>query len=325
MSEQDPKKQRCIKYLAKEYSEEECITFEIDLLFDEELKSTYQTYRLLWRSYPTNSEVWQQAQEKPKKRFRFLSSYYGQVACTFFMLVASFCIAYQVNQPGKEQSYSDYAIYTNTAGIRKKVTLEDGSVVTLNGKTRLQYTQNDSMRLAWLEGEAFFDVVKNTHKKFIVKHEDLEIEVVGTQFSVNTLSNEKKVALLSGKILAKMGNGEQLYLKPNEQLLWNTTLGEVKRLKADVDQQTSWRENKLVFNNEPLAQALIEINHFYGVSFYIQDKLLVEKRITGVFDNQSLAEFIQAFAFITNSTITLQNNRYLIDSHAKHPLSKKQQ
>lgn len=325
MSEQDPKKQRCIKYLAKEYSEEECITFEIDLLFDEELKSTYQTYRLLWRSYPTNRDIWQKAQEKPKKKLLFLSSYYGQVAGTLFMLVVSFCIAYQVNQPVKEQPNSDYAIYTNTAGIRKKVTLEDGSVVTLNGKTRLQYTQNDSMRLAWLEGEAFFDVVKNTHKKFIVKHEDLEIVVVGTQFSVNTLSNEKKVALLSGKILAKMGNGEQLYLKPNEQLLWNTTLGEVKRLKADVDQQTSWRENKLIFNNEPLDKALLEINHFYGVSFCIQDKFLAKKCITGVFDNQSLAEFIQAFAFITHSTITLQNNRYLIESHAKDPSSKKQQ
>jgi len=332
LSDKDLNKQRCIQYLAKEYTEEECITFEIDLLFDEELQATYQLYRSLWRAYPTTSEILLEKKQplsffssRFSNAFTFLFTTYGQVACTVAMLVLSFCAAYQLFTPVVAAPAHHYRIYTNIEGQRKTITLEDGSVVTLNGKGRLQVTQNDSTRLAWLDGEAFFDVVKNTRQKFIVKHEDLEVEVVGTQFSVNTLGAEKQVALLSGKVLAKMGNGEQLFLKPNEQLLWNTTLGEVKRIKADVAEQTAWRTNQLIFHDEPLSQALQRINHFYGITFTLQDPSLASKRITGVFDNQTAAEFAQALAFITHSTITLQHNTYLIQSHANYSLPEKQQ
>lgn len=327
MSEQEINKHRCIQYLTKEYTEEERITFEIDLLFDEELKSMYDTYCLLWKSYPTNGEIWQKAKGQSQQHMqkkRLFSTRYFQIACTILVLISSFMATYVLFQSAVDPLHAEYRIYTNLPGVRKKITLEDGSMVVFNGKARLQYTQNDSIRLAWLEGEAFFDVVKNVHKKFVVKHEDLEIEVVGTQFSVNTLGQEKKVALLSGKVLAKLGNGEQLYLKPNEQLLWNTSLREVQRFKTNVEQQMSWRNERLVFDNIPLGQALVQINQFYGVTFVIQDSLLAQKRITGVFDQTTLDEFIQALAFIANCTITLNNTNYLIEPYAQYPLSKKQ-
>ncbi|MCS4238007.1 transmembrane sensor [Myroides gitamensis] len=323
MSEQELNKRRCIQYLTREHTEEERITFEIDLLFDEELKSTYETYCLLWKAYPTNGEIWQEAKQQSKRK-KQVNTWYIRVACTILVLIGSFMMTYLLVQPTVNPAHSEYRIYTNLPGVRKQVTLEDGSVVVLNGQARLQYTQNDSMRLAWLEGEAFFDVVKNVNKKFLVKHEDLEIEVVGTQFSVNTLGQEKRVALLSGKVLAKLGNGEQLYLKPNEQLVWNTSLGEVKRFKTNAEQQMSWRNEKLIFDNTPLAQALTQINQFYGVTFVIQDPVFAQKRITGVFDQVTLDEFIQALAFVANCTITLNNTNYLIEPYAQYPLSKKQ-
>lgn len=327
MSKQEFNKHRCIQYLAREYTEEERITFEIDLLFDEELKSTYDAYSLLWKAYPTNREIWQQAQEKNKEQRKNKTqstTRYLQFACTMLVLISSFMLTYVLFLPRETSIPADYQLYTNIAGVRKTITLADGSVVVLNGQARLQFTQTDTMRLAWLEGEAFFDVVKNVHQKFLVKHEDLEVEVVGTQFSVSTLGQEKRVTLLSGKVLTKLGNGEQLYLKPNEQLLWNTTLGEVKRFKVDAAQEMGWRQEQLVFNNIPLAQALVQINQFYGVSFVIHDSVLAQKRITGVFDQTTLEEFIQALAFIANCTITLTHSHYLIEPYAQDSLSQKQ-
>lgn len=323
MSEQELNKRRCIAYLAKECTEEERITFEIDLLFDETLKSEYEACYLLWKAYPTNSQLWYSSKQQGRT-FTQRYLFYGRIACAILVLIGSLATSFLLFQSPEATVQTDYSIYTNAAGSRKKITLEDGSVVLLNGQARLQFTQNDSVRLAWLEGEAFFDVVKNVHKKFLVKNEDLEVEVVGTQFSVNTLGQEKQVALLSGKVLAKLGNGEQLYLKPNEQLLWNTNLGEVKRLKANVDQQLSWRKEQLVFDNIPLVQALEEINQFYGVSFVIHDPVLAQKRITGVFDQPSVEAFIQALTFIATCTITSNNNYYLIEPYAQYSLSEKQ-
>ena len=331
MSEQELNKHRCIQYLTRAYAEEERITFEIDLLFDEELKRTYDTYSLLWRAYPTNREIWQHAQQQAKERNKEQRVYkkqhttrYLQVACTLVVLIGSFLTTYFLFLPDEPRVQANYQLYTNTAGVRKTITLEDGSVVVLNGQARLQFTQTDTARLAWLEGEAFFDVVKKVDQKFLVRNEDLEVEVVGTQFSVNTLGQEKCVTLLSGKVLTKLGNGEQLYLKPNEQLLWNTGLGEVKRLKVDAAQQMGWRQEQLVFDNLPLAQALVQINQFYGVSFVIHDPVLAQKRITGVFDQTTLEEFIQALAFVANCTITLTHSHYLIEPYAQDSLSKKQ-
>ncbi|MDM1407010.1 FecR domain-containing protein [Myroides sp. DF42-4-2] len=323
MSEQEINKRRCIQYLAKECTEEERITFEIDLLFDEALKGEYDSYSLLWKAYPTNRELYLQAKQQTKKKKQGYA-FFIRVACSILFMIGSFLTSYLLFEPHVPPAQEEYLIYTNVAGSRKTVTLADGSVVLLNGQARLQFTQNDSLRLAWLEGEAFFDVVKNVQKKFVVKHEDLEVEVIGTQFSVNTWGQEKQVALLSGKVLAKLGNGEQLYLKPNEQLLWNTNLGEVKRVKSDVDQQLSWRHDQLVFDNLPMVQALEQINQFYGVSFVIHDPVLAQKRITGVFDQPSVEAFIQALTFIANCTITSKNNHYLIEPYAHYSLSEKQ-
>ncbi|WHT38779.1 DUF4974 domain-containing protein [Myroides sp. mNGS23_01] len=99
---------------------------------------------------------------------------------------------------------------------------------------------------------------------------------------------------------------------------------EVKRFKTNAAQQMSWRNETLIFDNTPLAQALIQINQFYGVTFVIQDPVFAQKRITGVFDQVTLEEFIQALAFVTNCTITLNNTNYLIEPYAQYPLSKKQ-
>ncbi|WP_410877767.1 FecR family protein [Myroides sp. DW712] len=327
MSEQELNKHRCIQYIAREYTEEERITFEIDLLFDEELKSTYDAYRLLWKAYPTNREIWQQAQENSYKQRKNQTQYttrYLQLACTILVLISSFMLTYVLFLPDGSTMPVEYQLYTNTAGVRKTITLADGSVVKLNGQARLQFAQTDTTRLVWLEGEAYFDVVKKVDQKFLVKHEDLEVEVVGTQFSVNTLGQEKRVTLLSGKVLAKLSTGEQLYLKPNEQLLWNTTLGEVKRFKVDAAQEMGWRQEQLIFDNIPLAQALVQINQFYGVSFVIQDPILAQKRITGVFDQTTLEEFIQALAFVANCSITFTHSHYLIEPYAQDSLSKKQ-
>lgn len=327
MSEQELNKHRCIQYITREYTEEERITFEIDLLFDEELKSTYDTYSLLWRAYPTNREIWQQVQEKNKEHHKNKNqstTRYLQLACTILVLICSFMTTYFLLLPNEGSEQANDQLYTNSAGVRKTITLADGSVVVLNGQARLQFTQTDATRLVWLEGEAYFDVVKKVNQKFLVKHEDLEVEVVGTQFSVSTEGQEKRVTLLSGKVLAKLGNGEQLYLKPNEQLSWNTTLGEVKRVKVDATQEMGWRHEQLVFNNIPLAQALVQINRFYGVSFVIHDPVLAQKRITGVFDQTTLEEFIQALAYVANCTITLTHSHYLIEPYAQDSLSKKQ-
>ncbi|WP_026038657.1 FecR family protein [Myroides injenensis] len=318
MSEQEINNRRCIEYLANECSEEQRITFEIELLFDENLKKTYQEYSLLWQAYPNNNQLLNKVRKRKSTTFKTDLTYW-RVACMILAVIGSFFMTYllfdyKATKDEKDRFFE--SIYSNLEGVRKKITLEDGSIVEFNGKGSLEFIQNDTLRIAYLEGEAFFDVVKNPQKKFIVKHQDLQVEVIGTQFSVNTITPEKKVALLSGKVLARFGRGEQLYLKPNEQLIWNNVKGEIKRSKSNVEELLGWRNEILIFTNTPLSEALVEINQFYGVTFLINDNVFAQHRITGVFKNQTLEEFKKALCYIANCTITLRNNSYLIEPYA---------
>jgi len=167
----------------------------------------------------------------------------------------------------------------------------------------------------WLEGEAYFDVVKDINKKFVVKHEDLEVEVLGTRFGVNTTHDVKQVSLLSGKVLARLGNGEQLFLKPNEKLLWNPSTGDVQRNRVDANQDLAWRNNTLIFKDEKLIDAIKRIEDFYGYSFALPNDSLAEFRLTGVFENQTIKQFVQALSYISNCSISLHNKTYTIDLH----------
>ena len=96
-------------------------------------------------------------------------------------------------------------LYKTGFAKTKKITLPDGSKVTLNANSELKLSSNwgdKGDRQVWLEGEAYFEVEKKlaTHQKFIVHTKDIDVEVLGTKFNVNTRHEKAIVSLEEGKI-----------------------------------------------------------------------------------------------------------------------------
>jgi transmembrane sensor len=98
------------------------------------------------------------------------------------------------------QRYNQEVRYTTGYGNTQKVTLPDGSVVTLNANSTLSFHprwSSQQPREVWLQGEAFFCVEEKPgggNAKFRVHTSYLNVEVLGTQFNVkerrgNTQSN----------------------------------------------------------------------------------------------------------------------------------------
>ncbi|MFN7120120.1 MAG: FecR family protein, partial [Saprospiraceae bacterium] len=92
----------------------------------------------------------------------------------------------------------------NTTSQDQKITLPDGSLVVLKPESSLVYNEdfNKSKREVHLRGEAFFDVVKNPAKPFIVHAGEVVAEVVGTSFSIKNAEDSKNVEVdvISGKV-----------------------------------------------------------------------------------------------------------------------------
>jgi transmembrane sensor len=113
---------------------------------------------------------------------------------------------------------SSHGIYKTGYAKIKKITLPDGSVVTLNANSELKLSANWSdkgERQVWLDGEAYFEVAKKevTHQKFIVHTRDIDVEVLGTRFNVNTRHEKSIVSLEEGKIRLTLNNTVKATLK----------------------------------------------------------------------------------------------------------------
>jgi len=303
---------RCLMYLNQEFTIDQRTDFEIDLLIDDQLREVYERYRLLWKVYPSNKQLLEVSTYRTtyvNHHTNRVSTYVLAIACSLLLLISSgFVLRGLFSSTEDLLSYE----YMSTKGHRSTVFLNDGSKVILNGDSKISYRLENSVRKVHLEGEAFFEVRHLANQKFIVEHKGLEVEVLGTKFSVNTRNIIKEVSLLSGSVLARFNNGEQLYLKPNEKLLYNTSTSEVVREKRDVAQDLQWRDNILVFKDEKLKDALLKIEQYYGCRFKVKNTALLDSRITGTFENQSINEFVQTLSFITNCKIKLEESTYII-------------
>ena len=97
--------------------------------------------------------------------------------------------------------------------------LSDGTKVWLNSRTKIEYPAvfADKERRIKLDGEAYFQVAQNIHKPFIVQTPKGNVEVLGTQFNVESYSDDSTfaTALMEGAVKITAGN-YQCQLKPNQ-------------------------------------------------------------------------------------------------------------
>lgn len=171
------------------------------------------------------------------------------------------------------------------------IELPDGSVVHLNANSTLRYSEkwNDTDdRKVWLDGEAFFEVSKRqtSGQKFLVHTPDLTVQVLGTEFNVNTHQERTMVFLQEGAITLdlkhqKEGVREKVMV-PGEMLSYSaeqgTILANTKETKTAV--HTSWKDGVLTFDETPLKEVLNKVEEIYGIELVITDTLNENREIT---------------------------------------------
>ena len=148
-----------------------------------------------------------------------------------------------------------------------RLTLSDGTSVILNSATNLRYpvTFGKQERKVYLDGEAYFEVVRNTGRPFIVyTPDDEQVEVLGTKFYVEAYSGTKKfeTALIEGSVRVRAANS-QFILQPAYK-------AGLKGGKMSVEKITDfdiyrWREGLICFKNRHFSEILEELKKYYGV------------------------------------------------------------
>ncbi|MCG8409792.1 MAG: FecR domain-containing protein [Bacteroidales bacterium] len=201
----------------------------------------------------------------------------------------------------------------------KKTTLPDGSVVILNSNTKIEYNNFDALneRRVFLDGEAFFDVVKNKNKPFVIETQDAEIRVLGTSFNVNTNLPKKRVEVFvkTGLVqLSEAGNlDNNILITPgNIGLLNKQTLK--KQINTDLN-KLSWKTKKIIFNQDKLDIVLLTLNKTYNAQIICNDKNILNLRYTSTFNNQSLNSILDVICSTLDLKIKREGNKIELISY----------
>ena len=149
-----------------------------------------------------------------------------------------------------------------------KLILPDGSLVWLNAASSLRYPTafGGTKREVELQGEAYFEVVSNTAKPFIVKTDKQQLQVLGTVFNVNAYANEPDVTttLVSGKVALKtVDSGASTILNPDEQASLGSAGYRVKQVNSEA--YTAWTSGEFRFVATPLPEVIRQIERWYDL------------------------------------------------------------
>ena len=219
-------------------------------------------------------------------------------------------------------------------GSKSKLVLPDGTVVWLNAGSTLTYGENfgTANRNTTLVGEAYFDVKKSSIP-FVIHANTVQIKVLGTAFNVKSYPNDKttETSLVRGRVEITLDKrpGEKFILNPNEKLVVTNEPAEVEKAPEEKKQpivvlsalthsrdnsivETSWVDNKLIFQDESFTELARRMERWWGVQITIEDEKISNERLTGTFTSETIQEALEELQMSTAFHFTIKSNSILI-------------
>lgn len=230
-----------------------------------------------------------------------------KIAAVVLVILIPAAVTYKVLIDKKE---TPVILYAGENKISEN--LPDGSVVTLNAGSELSFNKNfdGSSRDVTLKGEAHFKVQHDENKPFIVACGNIRVEVLGTEFYVNSMpgSDSMEVFLLNGSVAVYYSDMPEIrkILKPGETAgIAKTTHNIIIAQNPDIN-LISWQTGKLVFDDMPLSQVAAHLEKMYKCRIIFKDSQLTKCKITATFENQPLDAVLNVLKATLNIDYTKQ-------------------
>src|SRR5690606_9249042 len=155
-------------------------------------------------------------------------------------------------------------------------TLADGSIITLNRNSKIQYPKyfaKDHRNIKLLEGEAFFDVAPDSSKPFHVFFNDVAVKVVGTSFNIKIDEDETELIVETG-VVAVSKKHVVIRLKRDEAVHIDRNSDELNKSVVQDQLYKYYRNSEFIADGTPLYRLVDVLNEAYGVQIVIEDQEL---------------------------------------------------
>ena len=177
-------------------------------------------------------------------------------------------------------------VYAASVGERRILRLEDGSTVELNSRSRIRVRFSAGERaVELLEGQALFQVAKDTRRPFVVCIDELQVRAVGTQFDVNRKTTGTTVTVVEGRVAVEdaVKHSQTLALSAGDQLTLNGRTPRPQPQHASPAAATAWTQGQVVLDSATLTDVAEEFNRYSARSLTVEERGGRPLRLSGVF------------------------------------------
>lgn len=211
---------------------------------------------------------------------------------------------------------SEECIVTTPQGKTMEIILADGTNVLLSPESSLRFPARftGDRRTVNLEGEAYFDVAKDADHPFMVVSSDYCTTALGTEFDVRAYTRaDLKVSLIEGSVqVENLVDRSSVILNPGEDV----TSVDGKMVVSSVDMKAFeyWRDGYFYFENEPLADMMVELGRWYNVNVVLNSRSLMSYRLHFVSGrNEDVREVVKRLNKFSYLDVKFVDDKIVID------------
>ncbi|HEX3024922.1 MAG TPA: FecR domain-containing protein [Chitinophagaceae bacterium] len=193
--------------------------------------------------------------------------------------------------------------------------LADGSQVWLNSASSITFPNIfiGNQRNVTITGEAYFEVAHNTAQPFIVKVNEMKVEVLGTHFNINSYSDEDeiKTTLLEGRIKINTSADTKI-LNPEQQAQLNKA-GSLKVIHhVNINEVIAWKEGDFIFENSNIYEIMKQLQRWYDVDVEFNNQN-IHQHFTGIISrNVSLMKVLKMLEKSSSIQFSINNKKVII-------------
>jgi ferric-dicitrate binding protein FerR (iron transport regulator) len=180
-------------------------------------------------------------------------------------------------------------------GEQTSVILPDGTKVWLNVDTKLSYPVNYGVksRNVKMEGEAYFEVIKNKELPFEVSSGNITTKALGTSFAISSYPGSPitKSSLINGSVEVKYGKVSEI-LKPGQQLVYKKDRSRIIIQSFNEIDELAWKNEQLIFRLTPFKQVIEDLEKWYDVDFDYNPALFQNETFTAKFSRHETLEHV---------------------------------
>ncbi len=267
--------------------------------------------------------IWQQGVEFPRIKYKKYRdwNYIYKVAAVFVIFIIVLSAQYLFLKDSFRENTASEPLFVekrSQAGQKTKTYLPDGSVAWLNGASVISHAPhfNDSVRLVIIQGEAFFEVAKDTLKPFVVKSGHLNTIAIGTSFNINAYPDQDliKVSLMTGRVKIENENLpiHQTILEPGYEIIYNRKTEHVNERKFKPEEVIGWKDGKLVFKSATYDEFIGKLSKWYGVDIITYGKPPRDFFLSTTYDNESLINILKNIRFTKDFNYELKRDQLIL-------------